>query len=95
MTFKEKTDGLRQFLKGLVKEDMTPEQLEEFNTHIAEIEELDQDYDKSENERAKYKEKIVNMVMTQGDDRTPSDEHDGSKPMSMEEAVKEATKGGK
>ena len=95
MTFKEKTDGLRKFLKGLVKEDMSPEQLEEFNTHIAELDDLDQDYNKSEDERAKFKEKIVNMVMTQGDDRTPEDEHDGSKPMSIEEAVAQATKGGK
>ena len=87
MTFKEKTESLRKFLKGLMKEDMSPEQLEEFNQHIAGINELDQDYDKSETDRVKYRDKIVNMVMTEGSDRTPADEHDGSKPMSIDEAV--------
>ena len=96
MTFKEKTESLRKFLKGLMKEDMSPEELEEFNKHIAGINELDQDYDKSETDRVKYRDKIVNMVMTEGSDRTPADEHDGSKPMSIDEAVAQVMeKGGK
>lgn len=95
MTFKEKTESLRTFLKGQIKEDMSADELEEYNKQIAGLDELDVEYEKSESEVAKFKDKIVNMVLTQGNDKAPEDEHDGSKPMSMEEAVRQATKGGK
>lgn len=95
MTFKEKTEALKKFLAGKITEDMTPEEIQEYQDKIKSIDELDDDFTKSEDERAKLKGKIVDMVLTQGDDGQPEDEHDGSKPMTMEEAIKEATKGGK
>ena len=92
MTFKEKTEALKKFISAKMKEDMSSDEIEEFQNQLKSIDELEKEFSTSEDERAKLKNKIVDMVLTQGDDEPPSDDHDGSKPMTMEEAIKQATK---
>lgn len=88
-TFKEKVEALKVKIQAKITADSTPEEIQEVNDITAEIEDLDTSYNEVVTENAKFKDTIVRMVTTEGNDKTPPDGADGSKPMTIEEVLAE------
>lgn len=86
MSFKEQLDSLRNKVKGHIKPESAQEELDELNGMLADIDNVEKEYESLSQENAKFKDKIVNMVLNQGDDKPPQDPS-GSKPKSMEEFI--------
>ena len=95
MTWKESIDALKAKISAKITKESTPEQIEEINGVIADIDALDTSYTTLEAEHAKTKEAVVRMVVNQGNGDKPKDDTDGSKPKTIEECVAEVEKGGK
>ena len=87
MSFKEQLDSLRNKVKGHIKPESAQEELDELNGMLADIDNVEKEYDSLSQENAKFKDKIVNMVLNQGDDKPPREDHNGSKPRSIEEFI--------
>ena len=86
MSFKEQLDSLRNKVKDHIKPESAQEELNELNGMLADIDNVEKEYESLSQENAKFKDKIVNMVLNQGDDKPPQDPS-GSKPKSMEEFI--------
>ena len=96
MTFKEMMDTLKGKIQTKIKAESTPEEIQEVNDLIAELDSLESSHNEVVTENAKFKDTIVRMVTTQGDGNKPGDDSTGSKPKSIEECVaEELDKGGK
>ena len=95
MTFKEQMDALKAKIQAKVNADSTPEEIQEVNDLVGELDGLSTIHDSVVTENAKFKDTIVNMVMTQGDGKQPNDDSNGSKTMSIEEAIAQVQKGEK
>ena len=95
MTFKERIDALKGKLQAKVTSEATAEQLADLKELTDELDSLNASHDEVVTEQAKLKDTIVRMALTQGDSNKPGDGADGSKPMTIEEAVAEVQKGGK
>ena len=91
MSFKKQLDSLRAKVKSHIKPESSQEELDELNGMITDIDNVEKEYDSLSQENAKFKDKIVNMVLNQGDDKPPQDPS-GSKPRSMEEFIKDFEK---
>lgn len=89
MTFKEKFDALKAKIKAKITTESTPEQIEEINGLVSELDELETSHNEVVTESAKLKDTIVRMVSNQGDGNQPRDDTDGSKPKTIEECVAE------
>ena len=89
MTFKEKFDALKGRLQAKINENSTPEEIQEWNDAIAELDSLETSHNEVVTENAKFKDTIVRMVTTQGNGDKPRDGADGSKPKTIEECVAE------
>lgn len=92
MSFKEKLDSLRQRVKDKIKPDSSEEELKELNSILADLDNVETDFNNLSQENAKFRDKIVNMVLNEGDDKPPHDDPNGSKPRSMEEFIKDFEK---
>ena len=94
--FNEKLEALKKRIQGKIKADSTPEEIEEVNSMIADLDSLGSSHNELVTENAKFKDTIVRMVTTQGSSDKPGDDSTGSKPKSIEECVaEELEKGGK
>ena len=89
MTFKEKLDALRALAKGGIKPESSEEEIAGVNDVVAKLDDIEKDYDALNEENAKFKDTIVRMVSTQGSNKPPVDEEQGSKPISAEDLVKQ------
>ena len=89
MTFKEQIESLRARIKSHIKPESSDEDVQEFSGLLNEVDELEKHHQNLEAENAKYKDKIIKMVMYEGDDKPPVDTHDGSNPKSVEELLAE------
>lgn len=94
MTFKEKFDALKGKIQAKITAESTPEQIEEINGLIAEMNELEASHNEVVTESAKLKDTIVRMVSNQGDGNKPGDDSSGGKPKTIEECVAEELKKG-
>ena len=97
MTFKEKIDALKGKFQGKITEESTPEQINEINDLVSELDALETSHQEVVTENAKFKDALVRMALTSGNSNKPEDETDVSKPKSIEECVAEelAKQGGK
>lgn len=94
--FNEKLEALKKRIQAKIKADSTPEEIEEVNSMIADLDSLGSSHNDLATENAKFKDTIVRMVTTQGNSDKPGDDSTGSKPKSIEECVaEELEKGGK
>lgn len=94
--FNEKLEALKKRIQGKIKPDSTPEEIEEVNSIVEELDSLGSSHKEVVTENAKFKDTIVRMVTTQGNSDKPADDSTGSKPKSIEECVAEQIeKGGK
>lgn len=94
--FNEKLEALKKRIQAKIKADSTPEEIEEVNSMIADLDSLGSSHNELVTENAKFKDTIVRMVTTQGNSDKPADDSTGSKPKSIEECVaEELEKGGK
>ena len=84
-TFKEVLDGLRARAKGLIKPESSKEEIADANSLLADIDQLEKDYNDKVTENGKFKDVIVNMVANQGNGETPPDDSKGEQPKSMDE----------
>lgn len=89
MTFKEQIESLRAKIKAHIKPESSEEDVAEYSALLNEVDELEKHHASVEQENAKFKDKIIKMVMTEGDDKPPVDTHDGSNPKSVEELLAE------
>lgn len=94
MSFKEILESLKTKIQAKIKAESTPEEIQEINDLIADLDSLGTSHEELVTENAKFKDTIVRMVTTQGDGNKPEDGASGSKTMSIEEAVAEVQKGG-
>ena len=99
MTFKEKLDSLRARAKAIVTPESSEDDIKKSTDILGELDEIEKDFDAQSAENAKFKDTIVRMVTTQGSDKPPVNEEEGSKPISAEDLVNqmlaEQEKGGK
>lgn len=95
MNWKESIDALKQKISAKITDKSTPEEIEEINGIVGEIDALDTAYNELDSEHAKTKTALVRMVVNQGNGDKPVDDTSGSKPKSIEECVAEVQKGGK
>lgn len=89
MTFKEQIDSLRAKIKSHIKPDSSEQDIADFQALLSEVDELENHHKSVEDENAKFKDKIIKMVMTEGDDKPPVDTDDGSNPKSVDELLAE------
>ena len=94
MTLKEQVQALKAKIQAKIKDDSTPEEIQEVNDIITELDSIDTTHDGLLQEHAKTKEALVRMVVNQGNSDKPRDDTDGSKPKTIEECVAEVQKGG-
>lgn len=87
MNFKEQLDSLRAKVKSHIKPESTEEELGELNGMLGELDELEKSHNDVVTENAKFKDTIVKMVTTQGDDKPPQDDPNGGKPRSIEKFI--------
>lgn len=92
MTFQERLNALREKFKAKVNADLPAEELAEINATLGDLDEIEKEYNNLSEVSAKYKDTIVNLTLNQGNDRTPPDDSQGSKPKSMEEFIKDFEK---
>lgn len=90
--FKEKVDSLRAKLKAHIKPESSKDELDEINGMLTELDELEKSHGDIVTENAKFKDTIVRMVTTQGDDKTPPTDPNGGNPRSMEQFIKDFEK---
>ena len=96
MTLKEQVQALKSKIQARITESSTPEEIQEVNDMVAELDSIDSAHDTLLQEHAKTKEAVVRMVVNQGNGDKPKDDTDGSKPKTIEECVaEELEKGGK
>lgn len=90
MTIKEQLDALKAKIKAKIKPESTPEELEEYQGMLSSLDDIEKQHNDVLGVNAKYKDTIVNMVLNQGDDKTPGNpSDDGSNPKSMDELLAE------
>lgn len=89
MTFKEQIESLRAKIKAHIKPDSSEEDVAEYSALLGEVDELEKHHASVEQENAKFKDKIIKMVMTEGDDKPPVDDSNGSNPKSIDELLAE------
>ena len=92
MSFKEQLDSLRQKVKDKIKPESSQEEIDELNGMLSDIDQVETEYNTLSQENAKFKDKIVNMVLNEGDGKPPPDDPNGSKPRSMEEFINDFEK---
>ena len=92
MNFKEKADSLKAKIQAKITPESTPEQIEEANAYVSDLDELSSEHDRLVAENAKFKDTIVKMVTTQGDAKPPKDASQASESMSIEEAIAKISK---
>ena len=94
--FNEQLEALKKRIQAKIKAESTPEEIEEVNSIVAELDSLGSYHNEVVTENAKFKDTIVRMVTNQGNSDKPVDDSTGSKPKSIEECVAEQLeKGGK
>lgn len=89
MTFTEQINALKERFKSKLTDQSTPEEIQEVNDVVKELEDIETAHNVVATEHAKFKDTIVRMVTTQGDSNKPRDDTDGSKPKTIEECVAE------
>ena len=92
MTLKERLDSLREKVKGKIKPESSQEELDEINGMLTELDEVEKSHGDLVTENAKFKDTIVRMVTTQGDDNPPPADPNGSNPRSMDQFIKDFEK---
>ena len=96
MTLQERIASLKAKFQAKIKPESTPEELDEINGMIAELDEVEKDHNVVVTENAKFKDTIVRMALNTGNGKKPEDESGGSNPKTIEECVaEELEKGGK
>ena len=96
MTLQERIASLKAKFQAKIKPESTPEELDEINGLMTELDEVEKDHNVVVAENAKFKDTIVRMALNTGDGKQPADESGGSKPKSIEECIaEEIEKGGK
>lgn len=93
MNFLEKVNALKDKLNAKLTAESSPEQIEEINSLVAEVNALNDDYSTLEQEHAKTKDALVRMVVTQGNsDKPKEDESGGSNPRTIDEIIADKLK---
>lgn len=92
MSFKESMESLRAKLMAQIKPESSQEEIDAINGMVTELDDMGKEHDGLVGENAKFKDTIVRMVTTQGDDKTPPDDSQGSKPKSMEQFIEDFAK---
>ena len=95
MTFKEKVEALKSKFSSKITNESTPEEIEEINGYVAELDELSEEHNVVVAKNEKLTNTIVKMVTKEGSDKTPPDDETGSKPLSIEECIAKVEKGEK
>lgn len=89
MSWKEQFQALKAKIQAKIKEDSSPEEIDEINGFITDLDALDTTHNELEVEHAKTKTALMRMVVNQGSGDKPGDDTDGSKPKTIEECVAE------
>ena len=95
MTFKEKIEALKSKFSSKITSESTPEEIEEINGYVAELDSLSEEHNSVVEKNAKLTNTIVKIVTKEGSDKTPPDDETGSKPLTIEECIAKVEKGEK
>lgn len=87
--WEKRVEALKQRFTSRITTESTADEINDLNDAAAEVDALNEQYQKSLEENAKLKETIVRMVQTSGNSETPADESGGSKPKTLEEIIAE------
>ena len=92
MPIKEKTSSIREYLKSLINNEMSADQLDKHQSVLAELDEIDKEDTANLQEITSCKDKIVSLVKSQGTATPPKDTVE-KEPRSLEE-IAQAIMGG-
>ena len=96
MTLQERIASLKAKFQAKIKPESSPEELDEINGLMTELDKVEKDHNAVVAENAKFKDTIVRMALNTGNSKQPEDESGGSNPKTIEECVaEELEKGGK
>lgn len=84
MNFKEKLDSLRARAKAQIKPESSEDEIKAYNEILSEIDEIEKEHNEVLSVNSKYKDTIVNMVLTQGDGKPPVSAEEESKPKGID-----------
>ena len=84
MTFKEKLDSLRARAKARITPESSEDEVKAYNDILSELDEIEKEHNDVVAINGKYKDTIVNMVLTQGDGKPPVDDVEGAKPKGID-----------
>jgi len=88
MSFKEILDNLKNDIKSKINADTPKEQLDAYQKQNENLDSLEKEYDRVVSENVKYKDTIVNMVLTSGDGKKPTEEIE-DKALSIDECLQQ------
>lgn len=88
------TDKVRNFLKGKINDQMSAEELQDYQSMLEELDNIDNESKATHEELAKCKDQIVTLVRTQGTATPPADDPE-PKPRSLQEIANSVINGGK
>lgn len=82
---KESTSQLRDYIKGIINQDMTAEEISKHEGMLKKLDEIEQESDSQENEIRSCKDKIVSLIKTDGSSNPPREDGGTKTPRSFEE----------
>lgn len=86
MTFKEKTDAIIKKLSSQITGDTPAEKIEEINSIVNDVKELEKDHNNVVEDKRKITEKYISVIDNYGTDEAPSND---DTPKTLEEIAAE------
>lgn len=80
------TQKVREYLKSLMKNDMSKEEIETIDAHIKELDKIDEDFENKDKELKECKDIIINQIRNSGNTNQEIKEEETPKePRTFEE----------
>lgn len=92
---KDSTGKLRDFIKGLMTNEMETSELQKCQEMLGELDSIDSNEEQYKQDLTDCKDQIVKLVKSQGTSNTPKDEIGEPQPRSLEDIAKSVINGGK
>ena len=86
---KDSTKAVKEFISGLLKPDMSKEEIDSYNKIISRLDSIDEEDTARDSELIECKEVIINQVKNQGSNEKPHGNDEPRKPRSLEEIATE------
>ena len=91
----KRTENISNFIKSLITNETPVDDVQKYQDMINELDSIDNEIESTHSELVKCKDKIVDLVNTQGTSKPPMDNLGDKTPRSLEEIGESVINGGK